>query len=465
MSDGRYSPRLRTGVIFGGTGTAGIYQAGVLRALTEAGIKIDVIAAHGVGTATALFGAVDGGAQLWSPEGVWAGRRLRTAYRWRPALRVAAVGLLGALLILLSPLLVLTFAAAVYFLSTLAALANLPSTAEWLVWLFGQSIGWLFDPPILPTVVPRAVVLALLVVLAVVFLAAAQAIQRERSRRRMRGAFWWQLLGSPLDVAEPSASLVESLWQHVRGASNRARPQAADVGRRYVELLADNFGQPGFHEVVVAVHDVDARRDLVGAILPPASREAFAAREIPGGARESEAVDLTGPQRDLLVDFLVGAQRLPVATPPHPVSFPTDSYWRGDRHVVCDRPELVVRLVDELGGIGVEQFILVSASPAPTVPHSLRRQPAGLRGRIGTVVRSVETAALDDAVRAATKVSDSVFVIRPEHNPVGPFDFGRVYDEASDRDRHAIELLRQGYEDTYRQFIEPVAVPDDGGQE
>jgi hypothetical protein len=49
-----------------------------------------------------------------------------------------------------------------------------------------------------------------------------------------------------------------------------------------------------------------------------------------------------------------------------------------------------------------------------------------------------------------------VFVVRPGHNPIGPFDFAGVYDEASDRHRTTRELIQQGYEDAYRQFIEPV---------
>jgi hypothetical protein len=31
-----------------------------------------------------------------------------------------------------------------------------------------------------------------------------------------------------------------------------------------------------------------------------------------------------------------------------------------------------------------------------------------------------------------------------------------VYDEASDRQRTARELIQQGYDDAYQQFIEPV---------
>ena len=37
-----------------------------------------------------------------------------------------------------------------------------------------------------------------------------------------------------------------------------------------------------------------------------------------------------------------------------------------------------------------------------------------------------------------------------------PLDFGGVYDERSDRAQSVSELVDRGYEDAYRQFIEPV---------
>ena len=44
-----YAPILRTALVLTGTGTAGAYHAGVLRALHEAGVKLDVVAGRGVG--------------------------------------------------------------------------------------------------------------------------------------------------------------------------------------------------------------------------------------------------------------------------------------------------------------------------------------------------------------------------------------------------------------------------------
>jgi hypothetical protein len=456
VGDASYSPRLRTGVVLCGVGTAGAYHAGVWRALTESGVKVDVLAAHGAGVPTALCAAIDGGARLWDAAGPWTGARIRRAYTWRPALRIAATGLLAAGIILAAPLLVLVWAALVYAASLLAALVNLPDASAWLVGFYQRSIELLFNPPLIPTIVPRAMMLAVLVVAGVVVAAGVRAAAAERSRRRLRGAWWWRLLGSPLDSTEPAAVFVETLWALVRGASNAPAPVPAEIGRRFADILADNFGQPGFCEVVLAVHDVDARRDLVGALLPPDRLAAFTSRREGAGPREAECVDLGTAQRDLVVEFLVGAQRLPLASAPHVVRFAADGYWRGEEHRICDRPELAVRLIDELAGLGVEQVVLVGAAPVGAMPHGMRMRAVDLRGRAGEAIRSIETAVLQDAWAAASTRFSGVFVVRPDHNAIGPFDFAGSYDEASDRRRTMPELLQQGYQDAYRQFIEPV---------
>src|SRR3989441_7246373 len=44
-----YSPQRRTALVLTGTGTAGAYHAGVLRALHEAGVKLDIVAGRGIG--------------------------------------------------------------------------------------------------------------------------------------------------------------------------------------------------------------------------------------------------------------------------------------------------------------------------------------------------------------------------------------------------------------------------------
>ena len=469
MAESSYSPGLRTAVVLCGAGTAGLYQAGVLRALAEAGVKVDLLAAHGTGVIAALWGAIDGGARLWDPAGPWLAPRLRTAYRWRPALRAGALGLAAAGALIVSPVAILGFAAIVYALGLVAGLVSLPNASIWFVDLYQRSLGVLFNPPILPTILPRAVVLAVLIVLAVLAVAAVQAARQDRTRRRWRGGFWWRLVGSPLEAHAMEVTLVGALWKLVRGASQEPQPAADEISRRYVEMLVDNFGQPGFREVLLAVHDLDARRDLVGAILPADLRNVFGARRRgvaasagqaeerrAEGPREAEILDLAGPGRTLVIDFLRGALRLPATMAPHVCEFPAESYWRGESHRLCDRPELPARLIDEISLAGIEQIILVSPAPPAAVPHGLRSTPIDLRARTGEVLRSIETAALHDAWRIARTRFSGVFVIRPDHNPVGPFDFTGTYDEGSDRMRTPGELLKQGYQDTYRQFIEPI---------
>lgn len=459
MALSSYAPRLRTALVLCGTGTAGAYQAGVLRALEEAGIKVDLVAAHGAGGVGALSGAVDSGGHLWSDAGPWTSPRMSAAYRWRRALRVAALSIGAALALLLSPLLVVLAATFVYGFGMLASLANFPSIAESLLNVYTRMLGVLFNPPILPTIVPRLVVLALVVMVGVLAIAAWQARRGPRSRRRTRGLFWWRLLGHPLDPREPEGQVIEAVWNLTRGASGAPSPSRDEMGRRYVDLISENFGQPGFREVLLGVHDVDARRDVVIGLIAPQWQQAFMQRRVGAGPREAEAVDVIGGadvDRSLVVDALIAGLRIPVASAPHDVTFPINSYWQGETHRWCDRPELVSRLIDEVARVGAEQVILVTAAQPAALPHDMRSRPGDFRHRMGEALRSVESAAFQEAWAAAASRFSGVFAIRPDHNPLGPFDFGGTYDESSDRTRTLAELMRQGYDDTYRQFIEPV---------
>ena len=170
----------------------------------------------------------------------------------------------------------------------------------------------------LPTIVPRAVLLAVLVVTAGIVRRGPEARRGERSTARQRRALV-ALLGQPPDPGEPEGVFKDALWRITKGAST----PHADAGERYVELLMENFGQPGFREVMLAVHDLDARR--------PDRRRAGTewrhsfAHGAWGRAREAEMFDLVDGRehnRGLVMDFLAGAVRLPVASAPHEVTFP-----------------------------------------------------------------------------------------------------------------------------------------------
>lgn len=456
MADASYSPRLRTALVLTGAGTAGAYQAGALRALAEAGVKIDVITAHGPGVANAVMASVDGAARLGDKTGPWASAALANAYRWRLGLRVAGFGILVALASLLLPAVVLIVAAVIYGVSLVASLFNLPGVGAELLRGYTLILDLLFHPPILPTVIPRLMVLCMLGTAAVLVGAWWRARRMRPSKRRTSGAVWWQLFSAPIDGAEPVQTLTSSVWTLVRGASTETHPAPAEIGRHYVDLLTENFGQPGFCDVVLGIHDLDSRRDLTLAVLPEARLSLFGSKRAVGGAREAEAIDLTTTVRDQLADVVAGALQLPGATAAHTMTFPVEHYWQGETHRLCDRPELVHRLVEEAIGLGAEQVIFVSAAPPAGLPHALGPQPGDLRGRAGEWQRSMETAVLDDAVAQSMARFSGVFVIRPAHNPIGPFQFSGTYDETSDRVRTLADLQQQGYDDTYRLFIEPV---------
>src|SRR6476661_10114926 len=98
-----YSPQRRTALVLTGTGTAGAYHPGVLRALHEAGVKLDIVAGRGIGAVSALFAAIDGGQSLWSDRGFWQSAGVKTLYAWRPALRLAFWAVVLAVLIVAVP--------------------------------------------------------------------------------------------------------------------------------------------------------------------------------------------------------------------------------------------------------------------------------------------------------------------------------------------------------------------------
>jgi hypothetical protein len=172
--------------------------------------------------------------------------------------------------------------------------------------------------------------------------------------------------------------------------------------------------------------------------------------------RRAEVFDLAGVARDYLADIVGGALAVPLICEPRAVSFAPDAYWRGETHRICDRPSSFARVLQELVELGAQQIIVVSAVPGPVGPHALTPPRIDGRGRCGEYLQSAEAAMVRDAVRLAAGSPVRVFVIRPAHNPLGPFDFAGEFDDRSDRSHSLDEMISQGYEDAYRQFIEPV---------
>ena len=165
----------------------------------------------------------------------------------------------------------------------------------------------------LPTWLPRLVFLVL---------AGAAAIAAVdgwlRRGRRDRGAAWWRLVPSPLSSTSAADRVWGVLWDLLRGATQLKQPGRGDLARRYGEVLADNLGQPGFRELVIVAHDLDAHCDLVFALVAERRRRDLIRRPTAEAAelRRAEVIDLSGIGRDYLRDSCAGAPAVPPATDP-----------------------------------------------------------------------------------------------------------------------------------------------------
>jgi hypothetical protein len=451
-----YSPNRRTALVLSGVGTAGAYHAGVLRALHEAGVKVDVVGGRGIGCVGALFAAVDGAQRLWDERGFWRAPAARRLYAWRPALQIVAVAVLSALALIAIPILAVAAGLVVFPIDFLLKMVGV-SAASGLVARYLTFANAAFAPGALPTWLPR---LALLALAAGAAAAIASAWTAGDTRRR-RGAVWWRVVQAPLDCSAAVGCTWSAMWDLLRGAAQLRQPSPIELGRRYLELLADNLGQPGFRELIFTVHDLDAHRDLVFAVVAESRRRDLLRRATTqeAEARRAELIDLSGIGRDHLADGVAAALALPLATEPHTITFSADAYWRGEAHRLCDRPGSLARLIQELAALDVEQIIIVTAAPDASSPHALAPPRIEGRARLGEYLQSAEAAAVRDIVAATSLPAAGrprLFTIRPAHNPVGPLDFRGGYDDRSDRRQPLAELMGRGYEDAYHQFIEPV---------
>ena len=457
-----YSSKSRTALVLTGTGTAGAYHAGVLRALTEAGVRVDIVAGVGIGVVGACFAAIDGAAPLWRPDGFWRQKGVGRLYPWRRILRWLGLCCAAAAAVVAIPIALLAAGAVVYPAAFLLGRAHLNAAAA-----LSDGYAALLHEAFLPDrLLAWTADLALLVLVAgLVSVGMAAMRGRLKGRHREQGRLWWRAFGAPISAKEAIDFWRLAMWRLISGGAQAPQPDPVQLSRRYSEVLADNLGQPGFRELIALVHDLDARRDLVMAVLAEPYRSSFFGRRrrtAQWADRANDTIDLAGADRDHVTDLLAAALCLPMVTPPWPVTFAPESFWQGETHRLCDRPDAIIRLLEEVQTAGAEQVIVVSATPATTEAHTLRDPRIDGRGRVGEWLASSDTAALRDALAARMDQFLNLHLIRPDHNPIGPLDVAGAHDSRSDRPVPLAELLEIGYADAQRQFIEPVIGAVDG---
>src|SRR5882672_5732334 len=211
-----YSPQRRTALVLTGTGTAGAYHAGVLRALHEAGVKLDIVAGRGIGVVGALFAAVDGAQRLWDEKGFWRSPAVMSLYSWRPVPRVLLAAVAIAIAVVVLGLVVFP----IDFLLRIVGASGAPS----LVATYVAAAQSAFAPTALPTLLPRLVLLVL------GFAAFVAAIDGWLHRgRRSRGGVWWGALRAPLSANAAVDHCWRVMWDLVRGAAQLKPPPLADL--------------------------------------------------------------------------------------------------------------------------------------------------------------------------------------------------------------------------------------------
>jgi hypothetical protein len=467
---GEYSPKRRTALVFHGTGTAGAYHAGVLKALDENGIKIDVVVGSGIGALSAVFAAVAGGPRLYGPGGFWEGVGRRALWRLRLGARlglltagmafaVFLLPVLGALLagILVVPILIIDLIAPGFASRLLLFLDATPEV------LRGLYLSALAVPSFL---------FALCAGIAV-----AWALLRDRRRALERLEFL-------VDVRRARARLFSRLWEVVQGTVLAAEPASdADFGKRVVALISDSLGQPGFRELVLRVTDLDSGAPAAFVVLGDEARATLTS--VRGRSHEeagASVVDLRAPgYAGYLTDALMAGLLAPLLAPLRRVTFPKGGPVAGGTRRFTDATLLSGCGLGDAFASGAEQVVLVTATPRGALAWNLRRGPwAVLSAMLGALERSaletelaeterlnriVETVGqpLDDGRRAWQDPvtgriyrAVDVYLIRPEKRSVGPLDFDGARDAASEVVETVADLVEHGYTDAHRQFLDPV---------
>jgi len=453
-----YSPKRRTAVVFTGTGTTGAYLAGVLRALDESGVKIDLVVGSGAGAVTAAFAAVSGGASLYGRGGLWDGARWGSFYRLRPSLRLALVLLTLWLLLFALPVVAGLLLGALFPLLLIADRVSpgIASRVLSLLWVAPETLSG-------PYLAALAIPVLVLGTLATGLLAAAWY----RRRGRIGEAFeaW-------LDAEPGLDSVRRRLWEVARGAALAGTaPSEAELGRRYVALLRENLGEPGFRELILRAADLDSGTALAFMLLQD---------EAAAGERD-HVVDLRAPgQGALLFDALSTGLLLPVALPLRRMAFPRGAVHAGEVHRLTDATLVPGCGIEEAIDAGAEQVVVVTGAPEEPQPPPRRRGPLA---RVDATLRALEqqAAAEIDATERTNRIVATLghrnasgrgawedpatgrvfrevdlWQIRPRRRTLGPLELDGASDPATEVLQTADDLVERGFRDAHRQFIEPV---------
>src|SRR5262249_19876930 len=163
---------------------------------------------------------------------------MRDLYPWQPIVRLAVWSLALSLALVVVPIAIVAFGLIVYPIDFVLKLVAFRGASD-LVAGYLRFAQAAFSAEALPTWLPRIVVLPLGSVAAMPLVIGWMS----GGPRRQRGPFWWRIVKPPLSSAEAADRCWAVMWRLLRGVSLK-RPASRELARRYIELVAENLGQP-----------------------------------------------------------------------------------------------------------------------------------------------------------------------------------------------------------------------------
>jgi hypothetical protein len=452
----------RTAVVFAGSGASGAYHAGVLKALDEAGVRVDFMVGSGVGVLAAAFGSAAAGSALYGENGLWSWVTTRRVFALRRTFRfLRSLGVVGLSAFLVPALLALLLGLFLpVFLAVDFARPGFLVTLTQTLASFGPGLRLFF-----------VFALAAPTFLGFLFILLGGAGVLKASRRRMG-----EHLESVFDLSGIEKEIARRLWEVARGpAVNERTPSATEVGRNYAALIAENAGQPGFRSLVLRAASLDARRPLVLRLAPPG----FAATG-QGNSEREEPLDLRDPATaPLLYDVVAGAFHTAPLTSPRRVRLPKQGAFGGEVHRVVEASATSGAGLSEAIALGANRIVLVTATAEQPGPMPERR---GLRAFAGALIALQERSAVEADLRQTERLNRivetvghqrstgerewqdpltgrrfrpvTVHTVRPRRSLLRPLDLDGAVDSANEVETTLLDWLDEGHRDAHRCFLD-----------
>ena len=439
-----YDPSRRTALALIGEGTSAAYLAGAVKALEQAGVRIDLVLGKGVGALVATFSAIQSSNKLLGEGGLFSSVQDTGTWRLRTPYRLALFCLTAAFVVFVSPallavllLLALPFIAAARIVAP-AAMATLFGRIQEHIAAFSAEL----DPIYL-----RAMAFPIAILFAVLLVGWLLPGLFRRTAREAREGGVARFLGDGLVQISPfSEALRRTLWEVVRGASTETHPpQNADLGNCYRDILSASLGQPGFSELIFYALDMDSGQEVPFVLLKDRWLNRMAARGPGSGTLVSEPASLAGESGPLLFDALTAAVSSPGLAPGVPLRLPLVGRHAGEVHRFASSLLAGQSMIADAMSAGAEQVIYISGSPGGSPDET------GIPAKLAAAaVRQ----SLENDLRWADQAGLTIFTVRPDKPRLGLFEFGGRALPGGERLESAA-LAAHGERDTFRLFIRP----------